>query len=238
MASAAHRRELPTDDQVRITGASASDGLDPEIESGVEFCCECGARDCAETVSLSPAAYEALRRTSRPILAPGHELDRIHEARRSAAASREDTRALRSQAIHQHRRTRRNIAAARLEQRGRVLVVDDSETFRRVAASLVSAAGSLRLVGVATSGEEAIRLLPELKPDLVLLDVQMPGLSGLETAPVIRRARPGTVIVLVSADPESVAVDLPSIGADAFLSKVELSPRRLEELWQIYVTRA
>jgi DNA-binding NarL/FixJ family response regulator len=118
-----------------------------------------------------------------------------------------------------------------------VLVVDDSETFQRVAASVVSEAAGLRLVGVAATGEEAIRLLPELKPDLVLLDVHMPGIGGLATAPVIRRESPSTVIVLVSADPESTAVDLPSIGVAAFLSKVELSPRTLEELWQAHVPR-
>ena len=131
-------------------------------------------------------------------------------------------------------RTRRDIAPGR----ARVLVVDDSEIFQRVAASVISETQGLRLVGVAASGEEAIRVLPGLKPDLVLLDLHMPGLGGLETAPVIRRESPGTVIVLVSADPASVAVDLPSIGAQAFLSKVELSPERLDELWRTRVTRA
>ena len=111
-----------------------------------------------------------------------------------------------------------------------MLVVDDSQLFRQVAATLVSEARGMRLAGVAASGEEAIRLLPELKPDLVLLDVHMPGLGGLETAPAIRRESPDTVVVLVSADPGSVAADLQSIGAVAFLSKVDLSPRKLEEL--------
>jgi two-component system invasion response regulator UvrY len=71
-----------------------------------------------------------------------------------------------------------------------VLVVDDSEIFQRVGASLVSDAQGLHLVGVAASGEEAIRLLPELKPDLVLLDIHMPGIGGLEAARVIRRESP------------------------------------------------
>lgn len=128
--------------------------------------------------------------------------------------------------------------AARSQVRGRVLVVDDSETFRRVAASVVSETRGLRLVGVAASGEEAIRLLPELKPDFVLLDVHMPGLGGLGTVPVIRRESPSAVIVLVSADPESVTIDLSSIGVAAYLSKIELSPRRLEELWLTHAPRA
>lgn len=107
---------------------------------------------------------------NRPVLAPGHQLDRIQEAQRSAAASGD-----------QHRRSDK--AAARSQIRGRVLVVDDSETLQQVAASVVSETQRLRLIGAAASGEEAIRLVPELKPDLVLLDVHMPGLSGLETAP-------------------------------------------------------
>ena len=161
-------------------------------------------------------AGDGLRQTNRPDLAPGRRVDRIREARR----------------------TEGNIAAADSQVRGRVLIVDDSEAFQHVAASVVSEAPGLLLVGAVGSGEEAIRLLPELKPDLVLLDVHMPGLSGLETAPVIRRESPSTVIVLVSADPGSVTVNLASVGAGAFLSKVELSPRRLEELWQTHVARA
>jgi CheY-like chemotaxis protein len=118
-----------------------------------------------------------------------------------------------------------------------VLVVDDSETFQEVAASLLSAARGLRQVGAAASGEEAIRLLPELKPDLVLLDVHMPGLGGLETARVIRRESPETIVILVSADPGGVAADAAPTGAAAFLSKAELSPHRLEELRLTHLAR-
>ncbi|HEY7421068.1 MAG TPA: response regulator transcription factor [Gaiellaceae bacterium] len=119
-----------------------------------------------------------------------------------------------------------------------MLVVDDSEIFQGVAASLISAAEGLRQVGVAASGEEAIRLLPELKPDLVLLDVHMPGLGGLETACVIRREHPETVVILVSADPAGVAPDAPPTGAAAILSKADLSHRLLEELWLTHLARA
>jgi two-component system, NarL family, invasion response regulator UvrY len=193
--------------------------------------CECGSPHCRETVALSPATRDALRLTNRPILAPGHRPDRFHETRRSAAAAGEEARAVRSQGVQQLRRSRRNIAAARVEVRARVLVVDDSDAFRRAAASLVSAAPGLRLVGVAESGEEAIRLLPELKPDLVLLDVHMPGLGGLETARVIQSRRPEAVVVLVSADSGGIAADPRSLGAAAFLPKAELRPQKLAELW-------
>jgi DNA-binding NarL/FixJ family response regulator len=128
--------------------------------------------------------------------------------------------------------------SARPHVRGRVLVVDDSEIFQQVGTTLVSEAQGLDLVGVAGSGEEAIRLLPELKPNLVLLDVHMPGIGGLEAARVIRRESPETVVVLVSADPRSVAIDARSIGAADLLSKVELSPAKLDELCLEHLPRS
>ena len=119
-----------------------------------------------------------------------------------------------------------------------MLLVDDSAVFQRVGTTLVSEARGLHLVGVAASGEEAIELLPELKPDLVLLDVHMPGIGGLEAARVIRRESPETVVVLISADPRSVAIDPRSLGAAELLPKVELTPARLEELWLEHAPRA
>jgi two-component system, chemotaxis family, protein-glutamate methylesterase/glutaminase len=112
-----------------------------------------------------------------------------------------------------------------------VLAVDDSEIFLRVANSVVSSTTGLRLVGTATSGEEAIRLLPELKPDLVLLDIHMPGLDGFETARIIARESPETVIVLVSAEPAGLEADSEAAGAVALLDKVGLGPGLLDELW-------
>jgi CheY-like chemotaxis protein len=186
--------------------------------------CECSRPDCRETVTLSSAALEAFRRTSRPVLAPGHRVGRTDQVRLQAAASIEEARALMAQSAHQLQR-------ARKIQRARVLAVDDSKIFLRVAHSVVSATTGLRLVGTAASGEEAIRLLPDLQPDLVLLDVHMPGIDGLETARRIREMRPQTVIVHVSADPEGLEAAAESAGAAAILDKVDLGPAALDELW-------
>lgn len=112
-----------------------------------------------------------------------------------------------------------------------MLAVDDSETFLRVADSVVSATTGLRLIGTAVSGEEAIELLPELTPDLVLLDIHMPGLDGFETARIIARESPQTVVVLVSADPEGLEADAASSGAVALVDKVGLLPATLDDLW-------
>jgi CheY-like chemotaxis protein len=114
---------------------------------------------------------------------------------------------------------------------GRVLVVDDSEIFLRTADSIVSAAGGLRLVGTAGSGEEAIRLLPQLRPDLVLLDVHMRGLDGIETARIIHQAEPRTVVVLVSAEPGSASNAARGAGAAALQDKRNVLPGTLDALW-------
>jgi len=114
---------------------------------------------------------------------------------------------------------------------GRVLVVDDSEVFRRVAHAVLSATARLRPFGEAGSGEEAIRLLPDLQPDLVLLDVHMPGMDGVATASVIRRESPRAVIVLVSADPDGLDEARLSTDAVAILGKADLRPQTLDDLW-------
>ena len=150
---------------------------------------------------------------------------------RRARAPGQDAKALQARAEHQVRRIRRKLVAARRTRRARVLVVDDSSAFRDVATSLVSAAPSLRLVGLAASGAEAIELLPQLKPDLVLLDFRMPGMDGIETARIVRQERPDALVVLVSAVVADLEPAARAAGAAAVLGKHELCPDTLEALW-------
>ena len=125
--------------------------------------------------------------------------------------------------------------AVRRAQQGlrhaRVLVVDDSPTFLRAAHSLVSEADALHLVGFAASGEEAIRRLPDAKPDLVLVDVNMSGINGIETARIIRDQHPTIVVFLISADTAGVRDLAGSAGVAALLKKSDLTPATLESLW-------
>jgi CheY-like chemotaxis protein len=172
--------------------------------------CECAQADCLEKIEISMDAYERVRRSAtRFLVKPDHvatEGERVVEETDGYAVVEKLGRA-------------------------RVLVVDDSDAFLRAAASLVSAGTEVGLVGVAGSGEEAIGLLADLKPDLVLLDVKMPGLNGVETARIIRSQSPTTVVVLVSADPSFLEDTAHSAGAAALLDKAELGPGTLDALW-------
>ena len=118
--------------------------------------------------------------------------------------------------------------------RARVLVADDSDVFLRVAASVISATSGLRLVGAVGSGEEAIRLLPELRPDLVLLDFQMPGMDGIQTTRIIRRDEPRTVVIVISAELDGLSDVARAAGAATTLHKRDFVAHTLDALWQAH----
>jgi DNA-binding NarL/FixJ family response regulator len=113
-----------------------------------------------------------------------------------------------------------------------VLTVDDQRIFQRAIASLIDAAPEFVRVGAASSGPEALELAAALRPDLVLLDVRMPGMDGIETARRLAAVDPRPVVVLISIDalPDAEAA-LASSGAAACVRKQDLSPRTLHELW-------
>ena len=115
--------------------------------------------------------------------------------------------------------------------RARVRVADDSDVFLRAAASVISATSTLRLVGAAGSGREAIRLIPQLRPDLVLLDFRMPGMDGVQTTRIIRRDEPRTVVIVISAEPEGLSYAARAAGAAATLHKHDFVPSTLDALW-------
>jgi DNA-binding NarL/FixJ family response regulator len=112
-----------------------------------------------------------------------------------------------------------------------VLVADDSDVFLRAAASVISATSTLRLVGAAGSGEEAIRLLPQLRPDLVLLDFRMGGIDGVETTRIIRRDEPRAVVIVISAEPDGLSDAARAAGAATTLHKSDFVPSTLDALW-------
>lgn len=106
-----------------------------------------------------------------------------------------------------------------------VLVVDDQETYLSVARFVVGATPGFRVTGEATSGEDAVSLASSLRPGLVLMDINLPGISGIEATRRLVAARPDTVVLLMSTYPAS---DLPhdarASGARAYVHKEDLAP--------------
>jgi len=114
----------------------------------------------------------------------------------------------------------------------KVMTVDDHAMFRDAAREVIEATLGFEHVGEATSGEEALALADALDPDLVLIDVCMAGIDGLETARRLRVSRPGTTTVLIStADVESLPGGFATCGAATFVRKQDFGPSLLRRLW-------
>jgi len=117
----------------------------------------------------------------------------------------------------------------------RVLVVDDQETFRGVIREVIDVTPGFVLVGEAGSGEEAVAAVGLVSPALVLMDVRMPGIGGIQATREIVGRYPGVVVMLMSADPAEGLPDAArACGAAAFLRKEDLRPRMLRDVWEMH----
>ncbi len=111
-----------------------------------------------------------------------------------------------------------------------VLVVDDQDPYRRAMSAVVDETEGFAVVGVVASGEESVAAATELRPDLVLMDVNLPGIDGIQAAREIRAVASAPVVVLLSTYDED-DFDLSGCGAAAYISKSALSSARLLEVW-------
>ncbi len=105
----------------------------------------------------------------------------------------------------------------------RVIVVDDNPTFLKVAARLMRSLPHIEMVAEATSGAEAIKLAAELHPDLVLMDLEMPEMDGLEaTRSLHTRPTPPAVFLMSVHDVSLYRNAATAAGAVRFLAKSDL----------------
>jgi DNA-binding NarL/FixJ family response regulator len=114
----------------------------------------------------------------------------------------------------------------------KVVIVDDQPPFRLAARTVIRRAEGFDLVGEAASGEEAVERVAELRPALVLMDINMPGINGIEATRQIVASHPEVVVFLCST---YALADLPpdavTSGATAYVNKEELAPGVIADLW-------
>jgi two-component system invasion response regulator UvrY len=113
-----------------------------------------------------------------------------------------------------------------------VVTVDDQPIFRGVAREVIEATPGFEAIGEASSGEDALRVVAELEPELVLLDVRMPGMNGIQTAERIKACHPRVVVVLISIeDRANTPAAAQTCGAAELVRKQDFGPHLLRSLW-------
>ena len=120
-----------------------------------------------------------------------------------------------------------------MAERVSVMIVDDQSPFRDAARAVVSRVDGFELVAEVESGEDAVATSEQLHPDLVLMDINMGALNGIDATRLIVDAHPGTRVILVSTyDLDDLPPGARTSGAVAYVNKDELSPRVVRRLWE------
>jgi DNA-binding NarL/FixJ family response regulator len=115
----------------------------------------------------------------------------------------------------------------------RVLIVDDQAPFRDAARLVIELTDGFEVVGEATTGEESIELARSLKPDLILMDVNMPGINGAEAAKIILGESADVVVLLLSTyEPAEYEPRAVEAGAAAYIPKSAFDPDALDAAWR------
>jgi DNA-binding NarL/FixJ family response regulator len=112
----------------------------------------------------------------------------------------------------------------------RVLIADDHELFATSLMTVLCEDDRVEVVGIAENGARAVELVGELEPDVVLMDVRMPVMDGLEATRRIREVRPSVQILLLTGTESPIESDVAASGASAFLRKES----GVQELRQVF----
>jgi DNA-binding NarL/FixJ family response regulator len=114
----------------------------------------------------------------------------------------------------------------------RVMIVDDQEPFRTAARMVVEATDGFEVVGESETGEDSVEQARGLDPDLVLMDVNLPGINGLDaTRQILSRSDRVIVLLLSTYEEAEYAPRAAECGAAAYIPKSAFGPDRLAEAW-------
>lgn len=120
----------------------------------------------------------------------------------------------------------------------KILIVDDHELIRRYIAEILATQRDFNVVGQAGDGMEAVRRAEQFQPDVVLLDIGLPGLNGLQAVPLIKRVSPKAEILMVTSHDHPFFVkEAFDAGARGFLAKSDVSAELIDAVSDVHRRR-